>query len=112
MFIGIDANFQLKRMNVSTEERDPGLNNGYAYIVGTTKFKEYLEEYDTKIPEDKSTCNNHDAIKLASMRGGKGTDATGIATAECSRHDMKCPTAVGDLQKGERYVHSLYSLWI
>jgi len=95
-------------MNVSTEERDPGLNNGYAYIVGTTDFKQYLKEYDTKIPEDKSTCNNHDAIKLASMRGGKGTDATGIATAECSRHDMKRPTAIGDLQKGERYVHFLY----
>ena len=64
MFVGIDANFWLKRMNVSTEERDPGLNNGYAYIVGTAKFKEYLEEYDKKIPEAKSTCHNHDAIKL------------------------------------------------
>jgi hypothetical protein len=102
LFIGIDANFRLKRMNVSSEERDPGLNNGYAYIVGTTKFKSFLEEYDKKIPEDKSMCHNHDAIKLASMRGGKGTAATGIATAKCSRHDMKRPTAVGDLQKGER----------
>jgi len=92
-------------MNVSTEERDPGLNDGYAYIVGTTEFKKYLAEYDTKISEDKkNTCHNHDAIKLASMCGGKGTDATGIATAECSRHDMKRPTAIGDLQKGERYV--------
>ena len=89
---------------MSTEERDPGLNNGYAYIVGTTKFKNFLEEYDKKIPEDKSTCNNHDTIKLASMRGGKGAAATGIATAECSRHDMKRPMAVRDLQKGERSV--------
>jgi Kyakuja-Dileera-Zisupton transposase len=96
---------------VSTEQRDPGLNDGYAYIVGTTKFKEYLKEYDMKIPEDKSTCNNHDAIKLASMQGGKGTDATGIATAECSRHDMKRPTAMGDLQKGERHVCRLHSLF-
>ena len=102
LFVVIDANFRLKRMNVSTEERDPGLNNGYAYIVGTEKFKKLLEDYDKKIPEDKTMCHNHDAIKLASMQGGKGTAATGIATAECSRHDMKRPAAVGDLQKGER----------
>lgn len=91
-------------MNVSTEERDPGLNHGYAYVVENTKFQQYLAQYDSLIPtNNKSTCNNHDAIKLASMRGGKGTAATGVATAECSRHDMKRPTAVGDLQKGERY---------
>ena len=89
-------------MNVSSEECDPGLNNGYVYVVGTTQFKSFLKEYDKKIPKDKSTCHNHDAIKLASMHGGKGTAATGITTAECSRHDMKHPTAVGDLQKGER----------
>jgi hypothetical protein len=38
------------------------------------------------------------------MRGGKGTDASGMGTIECSRHDMKRANAVGDLQKGERYV--------
>lgn len=112
LFIGIDANFQLKRINVLTEEHDPGLNNGHAYIVGMVKFKEYLEEYNTKIPEDKSTCHNHDTIKLASMWGGKSTAATGIVTVECSRHDMKCLTAMGDLQKGERYIDCLDVLFI
>jgi len=38
------------------------------------------------------------------MQGGKGTAASGIGTVECSRHDMKWPTAVGDLQKGEQSV--------
>lgn len=110
-FIGIDANFRLKRMNVSSDERDPGLNKGYAYVVEEIKYKKYLAEYDTKIPlNEKSTCHNHDAIKSASMRGGKGTAATGLATAECSRHDMKCPTAVGDLQKGERCTFLPFSL--
>jgi hypothetical protein len=88
---------------VSTDARDPGLNHGYAYVVEERKYKKYLEEYDSKIPtNEKSTCHNHDAIKSASMRGGKGKAATGLVTAECSRHDMKRPTAVGDLQKGER----------
>lgn len=102
MFIGIDANFRLKRMNVSSDIRDPGLNHGYAYLVDNSQFKSYLEIYESKIPDDKSTCNNHDAIKSASMRGGKGTATSGLGTCECSRHDMKRATAVGDLQKGER----------
>ncbi len=104
LFVGIDANFRLKRMNVSSDERDPGLNHGYAYIVEQQKFEKYLGQYGEKIADDKSSCNNHDAIKSASMRGGKGTAASGIGTVECSRHDMKRPTAVGDLQKGERSV--------
>lgn len=91
-------------MNVSSDERDPGLNRGFAYIVEHQNFEKYLHTYGEQIPDDKSSCNNHDAIKSASMRGGKGTAASGIGTVECSRHDMKRPTAVGDLQKGERSV--------
>ncbi|KAF8814361.1 hypothetical protein BYT27DRAFT_7219865 [Phlegmacium glaucopus] len=108
LFLGIDANFRLKRLNVSNDERDPGLNHGYAYIVENTKFNQYLHNYGNLIPDDKSTCNNHDAIKSASMRGGKGTAASGLGTIECSRHDMKRPNSVGDLQKGERYVNMDY----
>ncbi|KAH9479046.1 hypothetical protein JR316_0007621 [Psilocybe cubensis] len=104
LFVGIDANFQLKRMNVSNDNRDPPLNHGYAYMVEGRKFREYLNIYDSKIPDEKSNCNNHDAIKSASIRGGKGAAASGLGTVECSRHDMKRPVSVGDLQKGERYV--------
>jgi len=96
-------------MNVSNDERDPGLNHGYAYIVEHKNFEKYLEDFGKKIPDDKGSCNNHDTIKSASMQGGKGTAASGIGTVECSRHDMKRPTAVGDLQKGERSVWSSIS---
>lgn len=105
LFLGIDANFRLKRLDVSNDARDPGLNHGYAYIVEEKKFKAYLAEYDTKIPpEPKSTCNNYDAIKSANSRGGKGVASSGAGTIDCSRHDMKRPVSVGDLQKGERFV--------
>lgn len=97
---------------MSSDERDPGLNHGYAYIVEHQSFEKYLEEYGERIPDDKSSCNNHDAIKSASMRGGKGTAASGLGTVECSRHDMKRPTAVGDLQKGERSVVWLVVSWM
>jgi hypothetical protein len=109
LFLGIDANFRLKRLNVSTQERDPGLNYGFAYVVAKTKFKQYLNDYNGKIPDDVSTCNNHDTLKSASMRGGKGTAASGVGAVDCIRHDMKCPMAVGDLQKGEWYVFFSWS---
>ncbi|KAF8958691.1 hypothetical protein BDZ97DRAFT_1923452 [Flammula alnicola] len=67
LFLSIDANFRLKRLNVSNDQCDPGLNHGYAYVVENTKFKKYLDEFNSKIPDDKSTCNNHDAIKSATM---------------------------------------------
>ncbi|KAF6755232.1 hypothetical protein DFP72DRAFT_1067940 [Ephemerocybe angulata] len=110
LFIGMDANFRLRRKNVSSEEFDPSLNAGSAYIVEETKFKGYLQEYDKKLPDEKSDCNNHDAIKSASIRGGKGSAASGMGSAQCSRHDMKRPLGVGDLQKGERYVNMDYFL--
>ena len=87
--MGIEANFRLKRINVSTEERDPALNYGYSYMVEKLKYDDHLQIYDSKIPDEKSNCNNHDAIKSASARGGNGTAASGLSTAECIRHDMK-----------------------
>ena len=72
-------------------------------MVDDDKYKLHLDTFGERIPNDVSRCNNHDAIKSASMRGGKGTAVTGVGTIECSRHDMKRPVSVGDLQKGERY---------
>ncbi|KAF9555789.1 hypothetical protein CPC08DRAFT_779954 [Agrocybe pediades] len=108
LYTAMDANFRLKRMNVSNDERDPGLNHGYSYMVERKKFKEYLKVYDTKIVDEKSNCNNHDAIKSASARGGHGTAVSGAGAVVCARHDMKRPLGVGDLQKGERYVNMDY----
>ncbi|KAG6809601.1 hypothetical protein H0H92_015594 [Tricholoma furcatifolium] len=106
LFVGIDANFRLKRLKVSTEANDPGLNNGYAFCVETKQFNKHLRNYGEVIKDNISTCNNHDAIKSASIRGGKGIDASGVGKTECARHDMKRPVSVSDLQKGERIAHS------
>jgi hypothetical protein len=81
-------------LNVSTQERDPGLNHGFAYVIEETKFKQYLKDYGDKIPDDVSTCHNHDALKSASMRGGKGTAASGVGAIDCIRHDMKRPVSL------------------
>ncbi|KAG6839258.1 hypothetical protein C0991_004358 [Blastosporella zonata] len=102
LFVGIDANFRLKRLSSSTLAKDPGLNHGYSYFVEDVTFKQYLDQFGNIIKDDVSTCTNHDAIKLASSRGGKGIDASGVGKTECARHNMKRPLSMGDLQKGER----------
>lgn len=102
LFIAIDANFRLRRNNVSSFVNDPGFNRGIAYLVEDAAFRKFLDTWGEKIVEDKSTCNNHDAIKSAASRRAKGLAVTGMGMAQCSRHDMKRPTCCGDLHKGER----------
>lgn len=90
-------------MNVSKSADDPDLNQGCAYFVNEESLQRHLQAHGDKVlPNENSTCSNYDAIKLASMRGGKGMATTGVGTIECIRHDMKRPASVGDLQKGER----------
>lgn len=102
LFIGIDANFRVKRKLVSSDVVDPGLNNGIAYFVEEKAYKSFLSQFDNLAVNDASTCNNHDALAKASTKHAHGLAATGVATIECTRHDMKRPCSVGDLQKGER----------
>ncbi|KAK0237361.1 hypothetical protein EDD85DRAFT_953359 [Armillaria nabsnona] len=107
--MAVDANFHLRRLNVSDEINDPSLNQGYAYFMEEEGFKAHLETYSGVIPEEeKSMCNNHDAVKLANSRGGKGAAVTGVSAVVCGCHNMKRPLSVGDLQKGERYLNMDY----
>ncbi|KAF9495629.1 hypothetical protein BDN71DRAFT_1430849 [Pleurotus eryngii] len=71
------------------------------------KYKEFLAE-TTNIPAETSTCSNYDAVKSASIHGGKCVMASGVGTIECSWHDMKHPLSVGDLQLGEKYANMDY----
>ncbi|EMD32307.1 hypothetical protein CERSUDRAFT_68868 [Gelatoporia subvermispora B] len=103
LFVAMDANFHLRRKDVSDDKNDPGLNHGYSYFVEEKAYKSYLATYSNLVSEDKSSCHDHEAIKLAQRKGAKDLAATGLGTVECSRHDMKRPCSVGDLQKGERY---------
>ncbi|KAG5650355.1 hypothetical protein H0H81_012536 [Sphagnurus paluster] len=81
LFVGIDANFKLKRKQSSSEERDPSLGN--------------------------HTCVSHDAVNKPDKEA-RGLAASGAGTIDCSRHDLKRPLGVGDLQKGERYINMDY----
>ncbi|KAF9487213.1 hypothetical protein BDN71DRAFT_1405048, partial [Pleurotus eryngii] len=43
LFIGIDANFQLKRKDVSSDCADPRLRRGWSYFVKEGKYQDYLK---------------------------------------------------------------------
>ena len=99
--IALDANFRLKRKDVSNDQADPGLSHGFAYFVEEKNFKSFLDAHMDEV-EPKSTCSRHDAVNLADSRPGQGYSSSGVATVECARHNMKRPGGVGDLQRGER----------
>lgn len=110
---------------MSSDVADPGLSKGWAYIVNEVPYKAYLRDYKGK-PEvclefesdlyldvsllilysQTSTCTAHKAVNDAETRQSDGLAATGLGTCDCARHDFKRPIAVGDLQKGERYVRN------
>jgi hypothetical protein len=47
-FLAIDANFRLKRKNVSSHMADPGLSKGWAYFVEETAYKSHLANYKSE----------------------------------------------------------------
>lgn len=51
LFLAIDANFQLKRKAVSSNDRDPSLNSGWAYFVEEDAYKKFLSERSTERQE-------------------------------------------------------------
>ena len=115
--MGIDANFKLQRKKVSTEERDPSLNEGWAYFVEEKPYKAHLEEHWAQKQDvccsdcsaidsliffsQHSVCVNHDAVNKPD-REARGLAASGVLTVDCTRHNLKCPNGVGDIQGGER----------
>ncbi len=38
LFVGIDANFKLKRKKISSEKVDPSLSRGWSYFVDEAKY--------------------------------------------------------------------------
>ncbi|KAF7349139.1 hypothetical protein MVEN_01436100 [Mycena venus] len=110
LFVGLDANFRLKRRDVSSEEKDPGLGTGWAFFGDVKKYMAHLDKHwDFK--QERSTCVAHDAVDKPD-RESLGTASSGICTVDCARHNMKRPLGVGDLQKGERYINMDYMFFM
>ncbi|KAJ6447669.1 hypothetical protein C8R47DRAFT_999731, partial [Mycena vitilis] len=107
LFLAIDANFRLKRKDVSSEEKDPGLGNGYAFYCDVEQYMVHVRVNWHRTHCDRSHCVAHDAVDKPD-RESRGTASSGIGAVDYARHNMKRPLAVGNLQLGERYVCLLY----
>ncbi|KAG0693981.1 hypothetical protein DFH29DRAFT_985384 [Suillus ampliporus] len=107
LFLAIDANFRLKRKAVSNDNVDPSLSCGWGYFMEEEAYKHFLCSSADSIQE-KSTCSSHNAVNMADTKSNRGLAVTGLGTVDCARHIMKWPNAVGDLQKGERYINMDY----
>ncbi|KAK0472215.1 hypothetical protein EDD18DRAFT_1370457 [Armillaria luteobubalina] len=104
LFVLVDANFRLKRFNISSDRHDPHLNKGYSYFIDSEIVNAHMEKFEDKIAEEKSTCNDHDAVKLATMPGGKGMSVSGVGAVVCSHHECRRGSSVINLRKGEQQV--------
>lgn len=49
LFVAMDANFRLKRKNISSDAVDPGLSKGWSYFVPEIEFKQFLKVFDKAI---------------------------------------------------------------
>ncbi|KAJ7863782.1 hypothetical protein B0H14DRAFT_2574722 [Mycena olivaceomarginata] len=96
-----------KKNNVSSEEKDPGLGNGWAFyceVLAVHAACETKLESEAGLPQ-RSHCVAHDTVDKPD-RDARGTASSGIGAVDCARHNMKRPLAVGDLQLGERVAGS------
>ncbi|KAJ7807698.1 hypothetical protein B0H14DRAFT_3091221 [Mycena olivaceomarginata] len=108
LIVSEDANFKMKGRQQSTREKDPTLGPGWAYMVASDTYLEYLVQH---IDEDEiSHCVSFAVLWSANNKRAKGLRASGVGSVSCSRHEMFRPRGMADLQKGERYSNMDY-IW-
>ncbi|KAF7305724.1 CxC2 domain-containing protein [Mycena chlorophos] len=107
-FIAVDACFRLKRGMVSSNAKDPPLNEGWSYMVEGPPYRQYLLTITDQ--QEISSCTDLAALDHANTKFAKGYTTTGVGMAVCARHEFVLPNAVGDLQRGERYGNMDYIL--
>ncbi|KAJ7133853.1 hypothetical protein C8R46DRAFT_923494 [Mycena filopes] len=96
-----DANFKLINRNVSTEERDPIVDDGAGFFCNRAEYAEHIRKNVDE--EEISSCSGFQAMFLANAKRVKGLRVTGVAGVTCARHNMWRPNGIGDLQVGERF---------
>ncbi|KAJ7839074.1 hypothetical protein B0H13DRAFT_1650401 [Mycena leptocephala] len=100
LFIAMDACFQLKRRLISSELKDPDLGPGWAYMVETGPYREYLRGVMDQ--KEMNSCSGLAALDYANTKFSRGYSTTGVGMGCCARHEFVQPNGVGDLQKGEQ----------
>jgi hypothetical protein len=95
----LDGNFEMNKLKSKNPGDDVSLSDGTAFLVGHTRYRAHLQM--AKEIKEKSTCNQHRAVKEADLNH-KSLESTGIGASACARHGCWVPHSVVDFQKGER----------
>ncbi|KAJ7127333.1 hypothetical protein C8R43DRAFT_1134828 [Mycena crocata] len=95
-----DANFKLINRQVSTEEKDPIVDDGLGYFANRVEYAAHIKNNVDE--EEISSCSGFQAMFLANVKHVKGLRVTGVGGVTCARHNMWRPNGLGDLQAGER----------
>ncbi|KAJ7834666.1 hypothetical protein B0H13DRAFT_1913969 [Mycena leptocephala] len=98
--LAADCNFRLINRDVSSEARDPIIDDGLGYFCNRVEYKKYLRNHVND--EEISSCSGFQAMFLANAKRVKGLRTTGVGGVTCARHNMWRPNGIGDLQRGER----------
>ncbi|KAF8137962.1 hypothetical protein K438DRAFT_1526094, partial [Mycena galopus ATCC 62051] len=106
LFIALDACFRLKRRLVSSKLKDPDLGPGWAYMVDTGPYRDYLRGVTKQ--NEMNTCSGLAALDFANTKFSRGYSSTGVGMAVCAQHEFVQANGVGDLQKGERFSNMDY----
>ncbi|KAJ7024617.1 hypothetical protein C8F04DRAFT_1270161 [Mycena alexandri] len=101
LLLAADANFKMINRNVSSEERDPVVDDGTGYFCNRADYTAHIRKHVDE--EEISSCSGFQAMFLANAKRVKGLRVTGIGGVTCARHNMWRPNGIGDLQVGERY---------
>jgi hypothetical protein len=56
LFLALDANFRLKRRDVSGEDKDPSYSLGWAYFVPEIAYRAHLKKYESEIVQSVGIC--------------------------------------------------------
>ena len=74
-FVALDANFRLRRKNVSSEQVDPGLSKGWSYFIEEMSYKAFIEERKSDTQEVCQSQSNESAylMSLGSVALALGT---------------------------------------
>ncbi|KAJ6458733.1 hypothetical protein C8R45DRAFT_1109846 [Mycena sanguinolenta] len=108
IYIALDACFRLKRQLVSSELKDPDLGSGWAYMVETEPYREYLRNITPQ--KEMDTCSGLAALDYANTKFSRGYSTTGVGMGVCARHEFVLANGVGDLQKREHFSNMDYVL--
>ncbi|KAF8998463.1 hypothetical protein BDZ89DRAFT_1051589 [Hymenopellis radicata] len=107
--LSVDACFRLTNLFRSNQSTDPSLHPGAGYMLEDSG--DYgMHVLKNASQKDISTCSGFKAIAHADAKCHTGLRSTGVIAVCCSRHEMVCSQAVGNLQRGERFCNMDYAI--